>query len=163
MTNFGVHYLDLIHSALGHDAPLAVTAMGSKFAIEDNREIPDTMEALWHYPEGTLVTFSQYNASAAPATSRPAEVDRERDLGRGRVVATWPQGPVRADALHALDLADVDPGDSHRRVRPDVHPVLEDGVELVRRLKGSVLVIARYVPMISSAIRIRALRIRCGG
>src|SRR5439155_19071547 len=26
MTNFGVHYLDLIHSALGHDAPLAVTA-----------------------------------------------------------------------------------------------------------------------------------------
>jgi len=75
MTNFGVHYLDLIHSALGQDAPLAVTAMGSKFAVEDNREIPDTLEALWHYPEGTLVTFSQYNASAAAATSRPAEVE----------------------------------------------------------------------------------------
>src|SRR5437773_4867807 len=49
VTNFGVHYLDLIHAALGHDAPLAVTAMGGKFAIDDNREIPDTLEAIWHY------------------------------------------------------------------------------------------------------------------
>ena len=30
LTNFGVHYLDAIHWALGHDAPLAVTAMGGK-------------------------------------------------------------------------------------------------------------------------------------
>ena len=41
VTNFGVHYLDLIRP-LGQDAPLAVTAMGGKIAIEDNREIPDT-------------------------------------------------------------------------------------------------------------------------
>ena len=50
ITNFGVHYLDLIHWALGQSAPLAVTAMGGKFAVEDNREMPDTMEVLWHYP-----------------------------------------------------------------------------------------------------------------
>lgn len=75
VTNFGVHYLDLIHAALGQDAPLAVTAMGGKFALEDNREIPDTLEALWHYPGDTLVTFSQFNASAPPAAARPAEVE----------------------------------------------------------------------------------------
>jgi len=75
MTNFGVHYLDLIHSALGQEAPLAVTAMGGKFAVEDNREIPDTMEALWQYPGGTLVTFSQFNASAAAAAAPPAEIE----------------------------------------------------------------------------------------
>src|SRR5437879_3023787 len=75
MTNFGVHYLDLIHSAFGQEAPLAVTAMGGKFAVEDNREIPDTMEALWQYPGGTLVTFSQFNASAAAAAARPAEIE----------------------------------------------------------------------------------------
>jgi len=40
LTNFGVHYLDLIHWALGQDTPLAVTAMGGKYVIEDNREIP---------------------------------------------------------------------------------------------------------------------------
>src|SRR5213593_653232 len=67
LTNFGVHYMDVVHRALGHDAPLAVTAMGGKFAVEDNREIPDTLEVLWLYPGGTLVSFSQYNATAAPA------------------------------------------------------------------------------------------------
>ena len=76
LTNFGVHYLDAIHWALGHDAPLAVTAMGGKVAIEDNREIPDTLEVLWTYPGGTLVTFSQYNATAAPATKdRRVEIE----------------------------------------------------------------------------------------
>ncbi|MCG3162913.1 MAG: Inositol 2-dehydrogenase/D-chiro-inositol 3-dehydrogenase [Acidobacteria bacterium] len=68
LTNFGVHYLDTIHLALGQDTPTAVTAMGGKFAIEDNREIPDTMEVLWQYPGGTLVTFTQINANAAPAS-----------------------------------------------------------------------------------------------
>jgi predicted dehydrogenase len=67
VTNFGVHYMDAIQWALGHDAPLAVTAMGGKFAVEDNREVPDTLEVLWTYPGGTLVAFSQYNATAAPA------------------------------------------------------------------------------------------------
>jgi predicted dehydrogenase len=76
LTNFGVHYLDVIHWALGHDAPLAVTAIGGKFGIDDNREVPDTLEVLWQYPGNTLVTFSQFNASAAPASvQRGAEVE----------------------------------------------------------------------------------------
>ena len=41
--------------------------MGGKFANYDNREVPDTLEVLWHYPGDTLVTFSQFNATAAPA------------------------------------------------------------------------------------------------
>jgi predicted dehydrogenase len=76
VTNFGVHYLDAIHWALGHDAPRSVTAMGGKVAIDDNREIPDTLEVLWTYPGGTLVTFSQYNATAAPAAKdRRVEIE----------------------------------------------------------------------------------------
>lgn len=75
LTNFGVHYLDMIHWALGHDAPLAVTAMGGKFAIEDNREVPDTLEVLWQYPDNTLVTFSQFNATAPAAAARPCEIE----------------------------------------------------------------------------------------
>lgn len=75
LTNFGVHYLDVIHWALGHDAPLAVTAMGGKFGAYDNREVPDTLEVLWHYPGNTLVTFSQYNATAAPGGVRGGEIE----------------------------------------------------------------------------------------
>jgi len=47
--------------------------MGGKFAIEDNREILDTLEVLWLYPAGTLVTLSQYDIKAAPATLKGAE------------------------------------------------------------------------------------------
>ena len=75
VTNFGVHYLDFIQWALDCDAPKAVTALGGKYAIEDNREIPDTLEVLWQYPTQTLVTFSQFNASAAPAGVRGGEVE----------------------------------------------------------------------------------------
>jgi predicted dehydrogenase len=75
LTNFGVHYLASIHWALGVDAPLSVAAIGGKFADYDNREVPDTLEVLWHYPGDTLVTFSQYNASAAPAAARACEIE----------------------------------------------------------------------------------------
>ena len=75
VTNFGAHYLDFAHMILGSDSPTAVTAMGAKLAIEDNREIPDTLEAMWTYPGGTLVTFSQYNASGAQADRNDSHVE----------------------------------------------------------------------------------------
>jgi predicted dehydrogenase len=75
LTNFGVHYIASIHWTLGLEAPLAVTAIGGKFVNYDNREVPDTMEVLWHYPGDTLVSFSQYNASAAPAAVRGCEIE----------------------------------------------------------------------------------------
>lgn len=75
VTNFGVHYIDLIHACLGVNAPTSVAAMGGKFVVQDNREIPDTLEAMWQYPGGTLVTFSQFNANAAPGAGQPAEVE----------------------------------------------------------------------------------------
>lgn len=70
LTNFGVHRLDLMRWCLGQDAPTAVTAMGGKYAIRDNREIPDTMEVLWQFGGPTLMVFCQYNASAAPGAFR---------------------------------------------------------------------------------------------
>jgi predicted dehydrogenase len=76
VTNFGVHYLDFIHAALGQDAPRTVCALGGRFAgMDDNREIPDTLEAIWHYPGDTLVTFSQFNATAAPWSLPGCEVE----------------------------------------------------------------------------------------
>jgi predicted dehydrogenase len=75
MTNTGAHYLDLIQWVLNENAPKSVAAMGGKFADFDNREIPDTLEAIWTYDSGTLVTFSQFNCSAAPAAIKPCEVE----------------------------------------------------------------------------------------
>lgn len=77
VTNFGVHYLDFIQAALGQEAPKAVVAMGNRSAgMEDNREIPDTLEAMWEYAGGVLVTFTQLNASApAASVNRNAEIE----------------------------------------------------------------------------------------
>jgi predicted dehydrogenase len=75
LTNFGVHYLAQIHRALGVDAPRTVAAVGGKFADYDNREVPDTMEVMWQYPDDTLVTFSQFNATGAPPAARPCEIE----------------------------------------------------------------------------------------
>jgi predicted dehydrogenase len=74
ITNFGVHYMDWIRWALGKDAPLGVTAMGGRYAIKDNREIPDTAEVLWDFG-GTLVVFTQYNANGASPNPRNSELE----------------------------------------------------------------------------------------
>jgi predicted dehydrogenase len=87
VTNFGAHFLDFVHWVLGHDAPLAVAAMGGKLAVEDNREVPDTLEVLWTYPGGTLVTFSQFNANGAPAERRGSNIEVRGT--KGTLYLTW--------------------------------------------------------------------------
>ncbi len=74
ITNFGVHYMDFIRMALGKDAPRSVTAMGGRYVVKDNREIPDTCEVLWDYGE-TMVVFSQYNANSAPGNAKGTELE----------------------------------------------------------------------------------------
>ena len=75
LTNFGTHWLDVIQRAIGQDAPAGVFAVGSKGTIKDNREIPDTMEVVWNYPNGTLVSFTQTNANAADGAPRDASIE----------------------------------------------------------------------------------------
>ncbi|HEY2015539.1 MAG TPA: Gfo/Idh/MocA family oxidoreductase, partial [Bryobacteraceae bacterium] len=75
VTNFGVHYLDVIRWFIGQDSPRAVTAIGGQYArIQDNREIPDTLQVLWEF-DGTLVVFEQYNANAAPGNAPNSEIE----------------------------------------------------------------------------------------
>jgi predicted dehydrogenase len=82
VTNFGVHYMDFIQWALGEDAPASVMAMGAKAAgMTDNREIPDTLEAVWKYPAGALVTFSQINANSGPWSLPGCELELRGTLG----------------------------------------------------------------------------------
>jgi predicted dehydrogenase len=74
LTNFGVHYMDMLRWCLAKDSPKGVTAMGGRYAVEDNREIPDTMEVLWDF-DGVMVVFSQYNANAAPPNLQNSEME----------------------------------------------------------------------------------------
>ena len=80
VTNFGVHYVDMLRWCLGKDSPKAVTAIGGKFVVKDNREIPDTLEVIWDY-DGTLITFSQFNANGAPGAPGAPEMEIRGTLG----------------------------------------------------------------------------------
>ncbi len=74
VTNFGVHYMDMMRWLLGKESPRAVTAMGGTYAVKDNREIPDTCEVLWDFDD-VMMVFSQYNANGAMPTGKPAEME----------------------------------------------------------------------------------------
>jgi predicted dehydrogenase len=65
--NWGVHYLDAIRWMTGELAPASVCAMGGRFAVEDDRTVPDTMEAVFEFASGRLAIFGQYEASGATA------------------------------------------------------------------------------------------------
>jgi predicted dehydrogenase len=97
LTNFGVHYLDIIRWCLDKDSPRAVTAIGGKYAgIKDNREIPDTMEVLWEFDGPTLVTFSQYNANAAPGNLQDSEMELRGTKGTMYIrAANWEVVPEK--------------------------------------------------------------------
>jgi predicted dehydrogenase len=109
VTNNGTHYLDLAQWALGYNAPKSVFAAGGKFAVDDNREVPDTVEAIWQYDGPTLVTFSQHNANSSPANARSWEIEFQGTLGtlgiRGDKYEIIPER-VREQELPALSPLD---------------------------------------------------------
>jgi len=137
VTNFGAHYLDFAHWALGKDTPLAVTAMGAKLAIEDNREIPDTLEVLWTYPGGTLITFSQFNASAAPADLRDSTVEVRGT--KGTLYLSWTGFEIVPEEITdkvfpALTPLDRKLGSEYRSGRkPAIAPLRREGEDPTAR------------------------------
>jgi len=64
MGNWGVHYMDTIRWLIGEKAPIAITAHGGKYAVKDDRDIPDTMEVLFELPSGTIIQFCIHEASS---------------------------------------------------------------------------------------------------
>jgi len=61
--NWGVHYFDAIRWVLNEEAPVSISAHGGRFAVDDDRTIPDTMEVIFELPSGVLLVFGQYEAN----------------------------------------------------------------------------------------------------
>jgi predicted dehydrogenase len=106
LTNMGTHFLDLVQWCIGQDAPKRIVALGAKKAIQDSREIPDTMEAMWEYPDGTLATFSQFNANSAPGNLKSSLVEIRGTEGTlyisGGRIEIVPES-IRTEEIPALD------------------------------------------------------------
>jgi predicted dehydrogenase len=80
MANWGVHYCDAMRWALGQQAPVSISAHGGRFAVDDDRTIPDTMEVIFELASGALLIFGQYEANGGPALVE-GEVEFRGTLG----------------------------------------------------------------------------------
>lgn len=62
MTDWGIHWLDIVQMAFDEAVPLNVTAMGGKFWLKDDRETPDTLQVTFEYP-GFVATYENRSAN----------------------------------------------------------------------------------------------------
>jgi predicted dehydrogenase len=65
MTDWNVHLLDIVQYAFDEVMPTHITALGSKYFVEDNTETPDTMVATYQYSK-FLATYESRTAAPAP-------------------------------------------------------------------------------------------------
>ncbi len=109
LTNMGTHYLDLIQWAIGQDRPRRVVALGAKKVMEDSREIPDTMEVLWEYPDGTLASFAQFNTNSAPANAKGSLAEFRGT--EGTLYITYNKIEIVPEAVRTEEIPALDPRD----------------------------------------------------
>jgi predicted dehydrogenase len=64
ISNQGVHYLDLIRWLLNENAPSSISTLGGKFAVDDDRTIPDTMQVTYEFASGSIATVKVLEASS---------------------------------------------------------------------------------------------------
>jgi predicted dehydrogenase len=65
--NWGVHYFDAIRWLLGEESPVSISAHGGRFVVDDDRTIPDTMEVVFEFESGVILTFGQFESSGGSA------------------------------------------------------------------------------------------------
>jgi len=71
IANNGVHFIDAIRWLTGDEAPRRIVALGGRFAVDDDRTIPDTLEVTYELPSGGLLVFGQYEANGNPMLAQP--------------------------------------------------------------------------------------------
>ncbi len=54
MTDWGVHMIDIVMLAMRNTDPISVAAVGGKFAMDDDRDTPDTMQTIYQFPNFVL-------------------------------------------------------------------------------------------------------------
>jgi predicted dehydrogenase len=63
MTDWGVHWLDIVQWAFDEEMPTGISSFGEKFYVKDNRETPDTLQVTYEYP-GFLAVYENREGNA---------------------------------------------------------------------------------------------------
>lgn len=59
MTDWGVHWLDIVQMAFKEEMPAEITSVGGKLWVKDNTETPDTLQVTYMYPSGFVATYER--------------------------------------------------------------------------------------------------------
>ncbi len=78
--NWGVHLFDAMRWVVGEEAPASLSAHGGRFAVNDDRTIPDTLETVFEFKSGRLFVWGQYEASGGQAV-KAGEIEFRGTLG----------------------------------------------------------------------------------
>lgn len=62
MTDWGVHWLDIVQFSFNEQMPTSCVALGGKYYLKDNRETPDTLQVTYEYP-GFVCTYENRSAT----------------------------------------------------------------------------------------------------
>ncbi len=81
LANWGVHYFDAIRWLTGELAPASVSVHGGRFAVDDDRTIPDTTEAIFEHASGMMTLFSVHETTFAPMLRPGTEIELHGTLG----------------------------------------------------------------------------------
>jgi len=64
MTDWGVHWLDIVQMAFNEEMPKSIVALGGKYYLKDNRDTPDTLQVTYEYPGGWIATYENRYGNA---------------------------------------------------------------------------------------------------
>ena len=93
------HAITGVHHVMDDYFPYSAVAHGGTFVYRDERENPDTFEALLAYPKGFLVCYSTMFGNDAPGGSRYYAQNGMLEERRDGFVATGTGGAKRAERL----------------------------------------------------------------
>lgn len=90
LTDFCCHLVDLVHWSMDVDAPKTISASGGRYALQDNCDVPDTLEVNYEYEKdgkNFLMVWSQTDANAHGFEGLPQGIMFQGT--KGTLVATY--------------------------------------------------------------------------
>jgi predicted dehydrogenase len=117
LTDFCCHIVDLVHWAMDVEAPRTISAVGGRYALDDNCEVPDTLDVTYEYEKdgrNFLMVWSHTDANAHGIENQGlgilfqgTEATLVADYGhyriipeQGRQIDEPPKGPARSVGHH---------------------------------------------------------------
>ena len=64
MTDWGIHWLDIVQMAFHEEVPSEIAALGGKLWVNDNTETPDTLQVTYEYPSGFIATYERRSSNS---------------------------------------------------------------------------------------------------